>query len=111
LITGLPVACELGGFRCTHTIDGRAIYADTDIVVDRDHLIGHTHHQCRIERGRHVIVNPGSVGQNRAWIDMVDYAIVDAETNAVELRSLDYDFPRFVAELRARRYPPACLPC
>jgi predicted phosphodiesterase len=109
LISGLRRELDLGRFRCTHTIDGLSIYADTPITVDRDYLIGHTHHQFRIACGDHVIVNPGSVGQNRAEIDVIDYAFFDTEAESIELRSLTYDVAAFIKELRARRYPAECI--
>jgi predicted phosphodiesterase len=109
LITGLPQAAELGSFRCVHTIDGLRVFPDTDIAVDRDYLIGHSHHQYRIERSGQAIVNPGSVGQNRKRIDQVDYALYETETGAFDFKSVQYDFPGFLAEVKARKYPRTCI--
>src|SRR5262249_30633005 len=63
LIDGLPTSCELGPFLCVHTIDDRRVFADTDVEVARDHLIGHSHHQFLVTRNGYTIANPGSVGQ------------------------------------------------
>lgn len=43
------------------SIDGLRVFPDTDITVDRNYLIGHSHHQYRIQRSGKAIVNPGSV--------------------------------------------------
>ena len=60
LIEDLPVSVELGSFLCIHTIDGRRVFADTDIYVSRDHLIGHSHHQYLVHRGGDTIVDPAA---------------------------------------------------
>ena len=109
LIRGLPRTCSLNTFQCEHTISDRRIYADTPIYIDGDRLIGHTHHQYRVERSGFVLLNPGSVGQNRRWIDVVDYAVLDTETGEVELLSARYDVDAFIAEMRARHYSESCL--
>jgi len=109
LIADLPRNTHLGMFECTHTIDGRSVYPDTPIEITRNYLIGHTHHQFRISRSGFVIVNPGSVGQNRKWIDMVDYSILDTESGEAQMHSIPYDVDRFLSELRLRRYPAQCI--
>ncbi len=108
LIAGLPKEVALGSFTCTHTIGARRVFGDTDILVDRDYLIGHSHYQYRIERGG-TIVNPGSVGQNRARIDHVEYALFDTDQGSFTFESVPYDFASFLKELRVRRYPQECL--
>ena len=108
-IASLPETTTLGSYHCVHTIDGRSIYPDTDVEVDKNTLIGHSHHQFRIERSGFEIVNPGSIGQNRRWIDRVDFAIFDSESGAIELHSLPYDVDALLAELRSRSYPQACI--
>jgi len=109
LIAGLPRQINLGIFECSHTIEGRTIYPDTAIAIGRDHIIGHSHHQFQVERSGFRIVNPGSVGQNRRWIDMVDYATFDTATGDVHLHSIPYDLDQFLTELRQRGYPEQCI--
>jgi predicted phosphodiesterase len=109
LIEGLPIFAELGPFLCVHTIDDRRIFADTEVEVARDHLIGHSHHQFSVTRNGHTIVNPGSVGQNRNRIDHVDYALYDTERSTFSFASVPYAADRFIAELQARAYPSICI--
>jgi predicted phosphodiesterase len=109
LIAGLPTECEAGSFLCRHTLERRSIYADTDIRLKRNTLIGHSHHQYQVRRDGFLLVNPGSVGQNRKFIDEICYAVVDTVTEDVELRRLTYDVEAFIAELRIRGYPPECV--
>ncbi len=109
LVTGLPRHVNLGIFECVHTIDGRSIYQDTPIEIACNYMLGHTHHQFRIERSGFVIVNPGSVGQNRRWINMVDYSILDTNSGDIHMHSVPYDVDRFLSELRSRNYPENCI--
>lgn len=109
LISGLPETYALGPFTCVHTVDDRRVFADTEVSVDTDHVIGHSHYQYRVERDGHVIVNPGSVGQNRHRIDHVDYALYDTDRDAFTFESVPYDFERFLGEVTARAYPRECL--
>lgn len=111
LVRDLPLRSELGPFTFTHTIGehNQRIYPDTQIEPDRDHVIGHSHHQFIIERAGKTIVNPGSLGQNRKRVDRMSYALLDTDGYRFELRESAYDFDRLVAEMRARDYPPACI--
>lgn len=109
LIQKLPRRIKLGSFECTHTIGGQSLYVDTPIDLVSNHIIGHTHHQFRVERAGFTLLNPGSVGQNRKWIDMVDFAIVETESEEISMRSVRYDVDMFVSELRRRHYPADCL--
>ncbi len=109
LVRSLPRHMLLGVFKCVHTIDRRSIYRDTSIVIECNYILGHTHHQFRINRSGFVIVNPGSVGQNRKWINMADYSILDTKSGVINMRSVPYDADRFLAELRLRHYPEQCI--
>jgi predicted phosphodiesterase len=109
LIRELPLSITLGAFDCRHTIDNKSIHGDTPVQLDRNYFIGHTHHQFRLAGSGFELINPGSVGQNRRWIDRIDYAIVDMGSNKIELHSLSYDVDAFISELRARRYPAQCI--
>lgn len=109
LLDNLPLRTTLGPFTCSHTIGGHRVFEDTEIEVSEDHLIGHTHWQYSIVRGGRRIVNPGSVGQNRYRIDLVDYALYDSVDDAVSLHSVAYDFESFFGEVRRRGWPSRCL--
>jgi len=109
LIGGLPQQVRMDGFECVHTIDGRSLYPDTEVVVADNYLVGHSHHQFQVARSGFALVNPGSVGQNRKWINRVDYAILDTDTGKVQLLSSPYDVDLFLSELRVRKYPESCI--
>ena len=97
-ITGLPRVWHVGVFQCSHTIHEMRIYPDTVVDIACNHLIGHSHHQFKIERSGWVLANPGSVGQNRKWIDTVDYLVLDTTSQEVTMHSLSYNLDLFLCE-------------
>jgi predicted phosphodiesterase len=110
LIEGLPLSIELNGrFACVHTIGGVRIYPNTDIEIDRDYIVGHSHHQYLIRRNGKVIVNPGSIGQNRQRIDRVEWALFDTNTESFSFYSEAWDVISFIQELGRSGYPMACI--
>lgn len=109
LISSLPQYLDLGDFRCIHTINHSSVYPDSDITVDRNFIIGHSHHQFNIQRSGYTIINPGSIGQNRKWINRVEFAVFDTETQHADFSSIEYDVDAFISELVARDYPQNCI--
>lgn len=108
-VAGLPDHVRLGIFECVHAIDGQSIYQDTPVKIAGNYILGHAHHQFRINRSGSVIFNPGSVGQNRTWINMADYSILDTKSGVMHMHSVPYDADRFLSELRLRHYPAQCI--
>ena len=104
LIQGLLAEDSVGRFRAVHTIDGRRVFPETDLWVEQDHLIGHSHWQYAVRRGG-LIINPGSVGQNRQDISHVDFALLDTSSGATEFCSIPYDVDLLLREVRAQSYP------
>lgn len=110
LIEGLPLSIELNGrFMCIHTIGLQRIFPDTKIEIDRDYVVGHSHHQYLIERSGRLIVNPGSIGQNRRRIDRVEWALFDTQTEDFSFHSEPWDVASFIQVLRRSGYPTACI--
>ena len=109
LISDLPTEYGLGRFLCSHTIDKKRIYPDTEIELDQNRIIGHSHHAFITEKSGKTIVNCGSIGQNRSQIDMLTYALVDTVSDAVSLHAQPYNFDRFVREMIVRGYPESCI--
>jgi len=109
LIKSLPKHTDINNYRCVHTIDKRSIYEDTEIIIEQNFIIGHSHHQYKIERSNYFIINPGSIGQNRKWINLIDYLIFDTTNCEFVFKSLSYDVEKFISELRTRNYPSECI--
>ena len=95
-------------FLCSHTIGQQRIYPDSDISLDCNRIIGHSHHQYILESNGFKLVNPGSVGQNRKWINVIDYALYDHDGKKFELFSLNYDHKPLIREMKRLKYPKAC---
>ncbi len=110
LIRDLPATHTLGRYTCRHTLDGdKRIYPDTQVDVSHSWVIGHTHHQFRTRCGEHEVVNCGSVGQNRGFIDIVNYVIFDETSQVLALEARPYRVDLLLDEMVARGYPGACL--
>ena len=108
-INNLPASYEFGGFTFKHTILDKNIYPDTPLTLDSNYVIGHSHHQFKTEDGNFVLFNAGSVGQNRKYINVINYLLLETEQMQFELRSLTYDVEQVINELRQRGYPPICI--
>jgi predicted phosphodiesterase len=109
LIRDLPSEHRIGGFVCTHTIMNMRIFQDTKIDIDRDYVIGHTHHAFDVAQSGHRIVNCGSIGQNRKNLDISSYAILDLSNTEISLHRLKYDCEPLLKEMRQSKYPQDCL--
>jgi predicted phosphodiesterase len=108
-LKGLPEEYEFHGYIFRHTINDSYIYPDTSIALDGNYVIGHSHHQFIYKQPPFILCNPGSVGQNRKLINVINYAILDDETMSFDLRSLVYDEQVILKEMKARRYPQLCI--
>ncbi len=93
----------------THTLDGKNIYPDTDIILDANYMIGHSHHQFVYQNSGYTLWNAGSVGQNRKYINKADYLVWDMGTNKIELKSTVFDIDMVITEMKKRNYPQLCL--
>ena len=58
---------------------------DVDVVI-----LGHTHHQMLRKFDGKLVVNPGSVGQNRSAKSIADWAIMDLSNMSIDFRSTPY---------------------
>lgn len=109
LLKALPTEARLVSFRCQHTINERRIFADTEVHIDSNYLIGHSHWPYEVDRGGWRLINPGSVGQNRERIDTIDFSLFDTESEENTPIRLPYDVEELLSELRRRNWPTACV--
>lgn len=100
---------SLGNSDFTHTLNESYIFSDTEITINKNTFIGHSHRMfCKvIENYR--LVNVGSVGQNRANIDEINYAIWDTEKDRVELIKKKYSADKLINEMKIKKYPDICI--
>jgi predicted phosphodiesterase len=109
LIRGLPESLRIANFLVRHTIGNRNIYVDTDLELDDNYVVGHSHHQFEIAQPPLRLVNPGSVGQNRGCIDIVNYATLETEGMQFEFHSVAINVDHVIAEMERQGYPGECV--
>lgn len=109
LISNFQERYILGGYLFVHTIVDKVIYPDSKIDLDGNYVIGHSHHQFILKQGLYTLYNAGSVGQNRIYVDVINYLIYYPEVNKFELRNITYNENLIIDEMKARKYPQVCI--
>lgn len=99
----------LDNFICTHTILDRYIYPDTDVKLDNNYLIGHSHYQFHYSNNGFNLYNAGSVGQNRMFINEINYLIYDSESKSIMMKSIIYDIEPVINQMIEEKYPKICI--
>jgi predicted phosphodiesterase len=95
-----------------HTINKQYIFADTDISeinIDKNYIIGHSHQQFFRQKDSYSIYNSGSIGQNRQNINQSCYLKYDTETNEVKLKSYLHDIDKVIRQMKSKNYPQLCI--
>ena len=95
-------------FICTHTIDNKKIYKDTIISIDKNYIIGHTHSQFLNRLNDKIIVNPGSVGQNRSDINKICYCEYD-DNKVFKFHNIKYNSDIVLNKMIDLNYPSICI--
>ena len=72
-------------------------------------LIGHSHQQYVRKENEFMLINPGSIGQNRKYINVINYVIYDSDNNTFEQKELKYDVNLVLNKMRAEKYPQECI--
>jgi len=99
----------IGKFICRHTVDDLYVFSDTPVSITNNIFIGHSHVQFMRTVNNFLLVNTGSVGQNRREINVINYAIYDTESDEVILKELVYDYQVVIQKMREKNYPQECL--
>ena len=100
---------ELNGWNFCHSIQNMYVFPDSDISIDQNFVIGHSHYSFIKICNNHLLCNVGSVGQNRTFINKLDYTILDMENNSIEFKSWMYDIDKVINEMKVRKYPKICI--
>ncbi len=103
---------DIPGYRIIHSLDGHYFFPDTDFTqlsFDRNYIFGHSHYQFFAEANSHKLYNTGSVGQNRKFINIINYLMVDTENGSVELKFLKYDVELLINKMATVDYPEICI--
>lgn len=100
---------SLGNSYFTHTLNDSYIFPDTEIEINKNTFIGHSHRMFSKMIKNYRLVNAGSVGQNRVNIDEINYAVLDTEKDIVELIRKSYPADKMINEMQIKKYPDICI--
>lgn len=100
---------SLANSRFIHTLNGSYIFPDTEVEINKNTFIGHSHRMFSKTIENYRLVNVGSVGQNRLNIDEINYAIWDTEKDQVELIRKPYPADKMINEMHIKKYPDICI--
>ena len=101
---------KLNGFNFIHNISGhKYIFNDTIVKIKDNTVLAHSHQQYIRYFNNHLIINPGSVGQNRDIINMSNYIIWNTETGEFKLKHLLFSIEILINELKIRKFPNSCI--
>ena len=92
-----------------HTVNNSYIFPDSEIKIDNNVFIGHSHRMFIKVIDDYRLVNVGSVGQNRVNIDEIHYTIWDTEKDVVELVREHFPADQLINEMKIKNYPSICL--
>jgi putative phosphoesterase len=109
LIKNYLIEAEFNDFICSHTIGRDYVYPDSDIKLYHNHIIGHSHKQFEIERNGYKLINPGSLGQNRTFINEINYMIFDTRKDHPIFLSSIYNVDVVLSKMREMNYPQVCI--
>ena len=100
---------SIGNSDFMHTINNSYVFSDSEVAINKNTFIGHSHRifEKMIENYR--LVNVGSVGQNRVNIDEINYATWDTEKDKVKLIKKAFSADRLIKEMKNKKYPDICI--
>lgn len=98
------------GYKLIHTLGVKDyIFQDTVVDLKENILLGHSHQQFINKFNGYTILNPGSVGQNRKFINVSNYVIWDRRNGKFELKNLKFDLNILITEMKSKNYPEECI--
>jgi predicted phosphodiesterase len=112
VISGYQDKFDLQDFTIQHTIGNQYIFKDTDIsniAIDTNFIIGHSHQQFHLKKDGFDIYNTGSIGQNREHINLSCYLKYDTDTHKMELKNFVHDIDKVINQMRVESYPQLCI--
>lgn len=111
-ISKYEAQASIPDYTIQHTIGNKYIFSDTDISnikIDSNYLIGHSHQQFKREKDNFEIFNTGSIGQNREFIDLSCYLKVDTDKKTVELKNFVHNINKVIRQMESEKYPQICI--
>lgn len=102
---------NFNNFHFTHTIgdDHNYIYNDTKIDLKENTVLSHSHQQYIRYVKNFLLINPGSLGQNRYYINVANYIIWDTETGEFQLKYTLFKINLLINEMKLKKFPKVCI--
>lgn len=109
IISSYAQEYQLNQYTFCHTIENKYFFEDSDIIIDKNYFIGHSHQIFKKKIGEFMLVNTGSVGQNRQNIDEINYVLYYPLSNTIELKKLIYSSDILITQMKNDNYPQLCI--
>jgi predicted phosphodiesterase len=113
LIKAYQFSYENNYFKVVHTINKKYYYPNSDlsdVVLSTNTIIGHSHHAfIRKTNSNFLLINTGSVGQNRSNLNEIDFCIFDSKWVEYKMMRINYDAKIIVNQMVADNYPIGCI--
>ena len=101
---------RIGEYVIQHTLFDKYLFVDTPVdKIDSNYIIGHSHQQFKRKIGNFSLINTGSLGQNRNWINVSNYVVGNLKENSVMLKSFIFDVDLLINKMKREGYPQSCL--
>ena len=102
------ISYDFENYTFKHTIDNAYIFPDTRLELGKNYVIGHSHHQFKSEYNGFYLVNPGSVGQNRKFINEINFMTYEPPNN-FNFYALLYNVDIIIQKMKSCNYPSSCI--
>lgn len=112
LINKYKKSHKIGIYTVQHSILNKYIFFDTPLRIDdlsNNYIIGHSHQQYQRMVGNFKLINTGSLGQNREFINVADYLLYDTNNNEIEFKNFIYNIDIVINKMKSTRYNNICL--
>ncbi len=96
-------------FDFVHTLENKYIFPDTDVDLNRNTFIGHSHALFSKMINGYRLINAGSVGQNRRNIDELNYVVWLPGEEKIDLISRPFKADKLISEMKCMGYPQHCI--
>jgi predicted phosphodiesterase len=112
LIGKYEMSRQVGIYTVQHTIKDEYIFSNTLLTtydITQNYIIGHSHQQYRRFVGNYKLLNTGSLGQNRNFINVANYILYDIEKETIELKHFVYNIDVVINKMESAGYSDLCL--
>ncbi len=100
---------EFNHYYFQHTINQERVYPDDHLSLEKNTVIGHSHYMFHMQSNGFQFYNAGSVGQNRKYINVINYLLYYPDKGKIEMKNIVYNVDRVINEMKKKGYPKLCI--